>query len=205
MLQKIKLNFIITVFGVKKVIKKLNKEKSKKNLKTYKNYFFEISARTHKQSGAVMSFHRMVSIMGLALYMVMQNEGWSKEKSIKTIHKFFWHGPYGKNVRFISFFIRRAKDPFTTYLKNFGPFNEWFFPCPPWEKVSVEIENGIGWHQKKCPYFDFFEEEGIAELTRAYCDMDERIAELFPSHLELKREKALCKGDSYCDFLYYQR
>lgn len=57
--------------------------------------------------------------------------------------------------------------------------------------------------QKKYPYFDFFEEEGIAELTRAYGDMDERIAELFPNHIELKREKALCKGDGYCDFLYY--
>ncbi len=205
MIQKVKLNFIISVFGVKTVIKKLNKEKHKENLKIYKEYFREISDRTPKQSGAVMSFHRMFSIIGIALYKVMQDEGQSKEKSIEIIHEFLWRGPYGKNVRFISFFVRRVKDPFTTYLKILGPFNEWFFPCPPWEKERVDIENGIGWHQKKCYFFDFFKKEGQWELCSAYGDCDCRVAELFPNVLELKREKALCKGDDYCDFLYYKR
>jgi len=205
MIQKMKLNFIITVFGVKTEIKKLNKETRKKNLNTYKKCFFEISDRTPKQSGAVMNFHRMISIMGLALYRLMQDEGQSKEKSIEIIHELLWRGPFGKNVRFISFFVRRAKDPFTTFLKNLGPFNEWFFPCPPWEKERVEIENGIGWHQKKCYFFDFFKNEGPWELCSAYGDCDCRTAELFPNVLELKREKALCRGDGYCDFLYYKR
>jgi len=63
----------------------------------------------------------------------------------------------------------------------------------------------IGWHQKICPYVDFFKKEGVLELTKAYCDMDERIAELLPEHLELRREKAMCKGDGWCDFLYYRK
>ena len=110
-----------------------------------------------------------------------------------------------KNIRFIAFFIRRSRDPFHRYLQILGPNNEWFFPCPPWEKVRVEIQNGIGWHQKKCPYKDFFEKEGVVELTRAYGDMDKRIAELFPEYIELKRENTLCKGDDWCDFLYYRK
>ncbi len=63
----------------------------------------------------------------------------------------------------------------------------------------------MGWHQKKGPHVDFFKREGVVELTRAYCDMDERIAELFPEHIELKREKALSRGDGHCDFLYSRR
>ena len=205
MIQKIKLNFIITIFGVKTKIKKLSKKKYKGNLKTYKKYFFEISDRTPRESGAIMTFHRMVCIMGLALFKVMQDEGRSKEESIKKIHELLWRGPYGKNVRFISFFVRKAKDPFTTFLKNLGPFNEWFFPCPPWEKNRVNIENGVGWHQTKCYFANFFRNEGQLELCSAYGDCDCRVAELFPEVLELKREKAMCWGDDYCDFLYYKR
>ena len=142
---------------------------------------------------------------GDAPYKALYNRIQDKEELIDKIHAILWQERMAKNIRFIAFFIRRSKDPFKRYLQILGPNNEWFFPCPPWKKVSVEIENGIGWHQKKCPMFDFFKKEGIAELTRAYGDMDERIAELFPNHIELKREKALSRGDDYCDFLYYKR
>lgn len=205
MAQNINVNLMINFFGIKKEIKKLNSERYKDNLTTYKEYYCEISNRTPKQSTAVMSFHRMVSTMGLALYRIMKDENLSKEKSIELIHKFLWRGPYGKNVRFVSFFIRRTRDPFTTFLKILGPFNEWFFPCPPWEKKRVDIENGVGWHQKKCYFYDFFKNEGSWELCGAYGDCDCRVAELFPNVLELKREKALCRGDEYCDFLFYKR
>jgi hypothetical protein len=173
-------------------------------MKAFKKHYNEISERTEKERG-IMAFHRMFSIVGLALYKALYNRIQDKEELIDKIHAILWQERMAKNIRFIAFFVRRSKDPFERYLQILGPNNEWFFPCPPWEKVSVEIENGIGWHQKKCPIFDFFKEEGIAELTRAYGDMDERIAELFPNHIELKREKALCKGDGYCDFLYYKR
>nr|NQU92171.1 L-2-amino-thiazoline-4-carboxylic acid hydrolase [Bacteroidota bacterium] len=43
------------------------------------------------------------------------------------------------------------------------------------------------------------------ELTKAYCDMDNRIAALVPDHIELKRQQTLAKGDEWCDFLYYRK
>jgi hypothetical protein len=199
-----KLNLVISSFRLKPAIKKLNKGNYKEIMKAFKKHYNEISERTKKERG-IMAFHRMFSIVGLALYKALYNRIQDKEELIDKIHAILWQERMAKNIRFIAFFVRRSKDPFERYLQILGPNNEWFFPCPPWEKVSVEIENGIGWHQKKCPIFDFFKEEGIAELTRAYGDMDERIAELFPNHIELKREKALCKGDGYCDFLYYKR
>ena len=54
-----------------------------------------------------------------------------------------------KLIRFLAFFIRRSRDPFQRYLQVLGPYNEWFFPCPPWEKVSVDIENGVGWQLRR--------------------------------------------------------
>jgi len=204
MIQKIQLNLIIAFFRLRPLIKKANKENYKQNVKRFKRHYFEISSRIEKQSG-IMAFHRMISIKGIALYKTLLDEFQTKEDLMDEIHQFMWKGPYGKYVRFLAFFIRRSKDPFKRFLKILGPKNEWFFPCPPWEKVPVEIENGIGWHQKKCPFFDYFKEEGVWQLCRSYGDLDERAAELLPNHIELKREKALCRGDDYCDFLYYKR
>ncbi len=52
---------------------------------------------------------------------------------------------------------------------------------------------------------DFFKDEGVVELTKAYCDLDKRIAELVPDHIELKRQHTLAKGDNWCDFYYYKK
>ncbi len=101
--------------------------------------------------------------------------------------------------------IRRSKDPFNNFLKFLGPRNEWFFPCPPWEKELVDIGNGVGWKQTKCPYFDFSKKENALEVTRAYCDFDRKVAAQLSDHVELRREKTLAKGNSYCDFLYYKK
>lgn len=204
MLQNFKLNLIISFFRLKPGIKKLDRVNCRETIRAFKNYYQEISKRTKPESG-IMKFHRMFLIMGLALYKALENRFQNKEALINKIHYLLWQECFEKKIRFIGFFIRRSKDPFMTYLQHLGPFNEWFFPCPPWEKVRVEIENGIGWHQKKCPMINFFREEGIPELCEAYCPLDERIAELFPDHIELKREKTLCKGNDYCDFLYYKK
>ena len=181
----------------------VGKRDYKKTKNAFEEHYSEIDARTNKEKG-ILAFHRMFSITGLALYKALHDEFHTQEELIGKIHDILWKGPMSKMIRFLAFFIRRSKDPFHRYLQILGPNNEWFFPCPPWEKVSVEIEDGIGWHQKKCPIKDFFEKEGLVELTRAYGEMDERIAELLPEHIELRRENAMCRGDDWCDFLYYR-
>ena len=152
-----------------------------------------------------MAFHRVFLIIGLTLYKALQDEFQDQGTLIDKVHDILCDGYMFTQIRFSAFFIRRSRDPFRRFLQVLGPNNEWFFPCPPWEKVSVEIQNGIGWHQIKCPMVDFFAREGVVELTRAYCDMDKRTAGLLPNHIELRRENAMCKGDDYCDFLYYRK
>jgi len=170
-----------------------------------KDHYNEIDSRHPKQKG-IMEFHRMLLMMGLALYRSMQDESvGEKDDLIEQIHKLYCQSRFFKIVKLQAFFIRNSKDPYENFLKHLGPKNEWFFPCPPWEKVPVKIENGTGWHQKKCPYYDFNKEEDTPELCSALGDMDIQMAGLLPNHIELKREKALCWGDDYCDFLYYKK
>ena len=200
-----KAKLIGLLFRINPAIKNgVDKRSYQKTKKAFGEHYCEIDARVNKQKG-IMAFHRMFSVTGLALYKALHDEFQDKEELIERIHQILWNGPTSKMIRLLAFFIRRSKDPFRRYLQVLGPSNEWFFPCPPWEKVPVEIEDGIGWHQRKCPLLDFFESEGVSELTRAYGDMDMRIAELLPEHIELRREHAMCKGDGFCDFLYYRK
>jgi len=186
------------------IVNTVGERKCQDIVRAFKEHYIEIDARTDRKKG-ILAFHRMFSITGLALYRALLDEFQSQEEVIDEVHEILWNGPMSTMVRFAAFFIRRSRDPFHSYLKVLGPGNEWFFPCPPWEKVSVEIQDGIGWHQKKCPLVDFFRSEGVVELTRAYGDMDKRIAELLPEHIELRRENAMCTGGGYCDFLYYRK
>ena len=169
-----------------------------------KNHYKELDKRKPKEKG-IMGFHRMLLIVGLSLYRAMQEELGNKDDSIEIIHRILWRSRTRQLTGVIAFFVRRSKNPFDLYLKLLGPKNERFFPCPPWEKVEVELENGIGWHQTKCPYYDFFKEEGVVELTKAYCDIDKRVAELVPNHVELKRQRTLTNGNNWCDFYYYKK
>jgi ubiquinone/menaquinone biosynthesis C-methylase UbiE len=201
----LKASLACRLFKLKPAIENtVGKRKCRETVDSFKEHYREIDGRTDQEKG-ILAFHRMFSITGLALYKALHDEFQSQEELIDKIHDILWDGPMSKMIRFLAFFIRRSGDPFNRYLQILGPRNEWFFPCPPWEKVSVEIQDGIGWHQKKCPLVDFFKKEGVAELTRAYGDMDKRIAELLPEHIELRRENAMCTGDDYCDFLYYRK
>ena len=204
-MKNVKLHLIWIYFRIKPEIKKsIGEENLPEILNKFKDEYKEIDVRIKQEKG-IMSFHRLFLILGLSLYNSLKDRFQNKEELIDKIHDILWKGRMSKNVCFIAFFVRQSKNPFKSYLKLLGPNNEWFFPCPPWEKVSVEIENGIGWHQKKCPYKDFFENEGNLELCRAYCDMDHRVAELVPNSIILKRQHTLAKGDDYCDFLYYNK
>lgn len=193
------------LFRLKPEIKNsVDKHKYQKTINAFEAHYSEIDARIGQEKG-ILAFWRMFLITGLALYKALQPEYQNQEELIGRIHDILWKGTMNKPTRFLAFFIRRSRDPFRRYLQILGPNNEWLFPCPPWEKVSVEIQDGIGWHQKKCPLADFFKREGVLELTKAYGDMDKRIAELLPEHIELRREKAMCHGDDWCDFLYYRK
>lgn len=204
-MDNLKAKWVSILFKLKPAIKNsVDKHKYQKTIDSFEEHYNEIDARVNQEKG-ILAFWRMFLITGLALYKALQPEYQNQEELIEKIHDILWKGPMSKLTCFLAFFIRRSRDPFHLYLQILGPKNEWLFPCPPWEKVSVEIQNGIGWHQKKCPLVDFFKREGVLELTKAYGDMDERIAELLPEHIELRREKAMCQGDDWCDFLYYRK
>jgi hypothetical protein len=193
------------MFRLKPALKsEIGKDSSRRVLGKMKNHYKEIDKREPKKKG-IMTYHRQLWIIGLSLYRAMQEESYNNNDSIETIHQVLWNTGLRQQSSAIAFFVRRSKNPFNRYLQFLGPRNDRFFPCPPWEKVEVELENGIGWDQKKCPVYEYFKKEGVVELTRAYCDIDKLVAALVPNHIELKRDRTLAKGDNSCDFYYYRK
>lgn len=200
-----KFHILSLIFRLKSTLThEMGKDLSPQIINSMKNYFKEIDKRTPHKKG-IMRFHRIFLIMGLSLYRTMCDELGKTEDVVEQIHTMLWKSRTRDLTKIVAFFIRRSKNPFRLYLHLLGPENKRFFPCPPWEKIDIELANGIGWHQKKCPYYDFFKSEGALELTKAYCDLDIRIAALVPDHIELKRQRTLAKGDNWCDFYYYNK
>jgi hypothetical protein len=204
-MRDLKFNLISLMFRLKPALKnEIGKDSSRRVLGKMKNHYKEIDKREPKKKG-IMTYHRQLWIIGLSLYRAMQEESYNNNDSIETIHQVLWNTGLRQQSSAIAFFVRRSKNPFNRYLQFLGPRNDRFFPCPPWEKVEVELENGIGWDQKKCPVYEYFKKEGVVELTRAYCDIDKLVAALVPNHIELKRDRTLAKGDNSCDFYYYKK
>ena len=204
-MNNIKFKLISVFFKLKSTLKQeLGKDMCRQVVDKTKYYYKELDKSKPKEKG-IMRFHRTLWILGLALYRAMQDELGDRDDLVDIIHKVIWRSVPCDLMRIQAFFVRRSKDPYNLFLKLLGPRNEQFFLCPPWEKVEVELENGIGWDQLKCPIYDFFKEEGVVGLTKAYCDIDKLVAELVPNHIELIRQRTLADGDSCCDFYYYKK
>ena len=122
MIQKIKLNLVIWCFGLKPAIKKLDKENYKEIMKSFKKYYLAINARTEKKGG-VVGFHMMASVIGLAFYKVLPDYIQDRSEVIDDIHNILLKPRMSKNIRFIAFFVRKSKYPFTNFLKFLEPKN----------------------------------------------------------------------------------
>jgi hypothetical protein len=193
------------MFRLRSTLKReLGKDMSSQVLDKAKHYYKELDRSKPKEKG-IMRLHRTLWIVGLAVYRAMEDESGDRDDLVDIIQIVMWRSVLCDLIRMQAFFIRQSKDPYNLFLKLLGPRNEWFFTCPPWEKVEVELENGIGWDQVKCPVYNFFRDEDNVELTKAYCNLDRLIADLVPDHIELRRERTLANGDSSCDFYYYKK
>jgi hypothetical protein len=146
-MDSVKFKLVSVFFKLSSTLKQeLGKDMSRKVVGKTKSHYNELDRLKPKEKG-IMSFHRTLLVLGLALYRAMQDE--------------------------------------------LGDRNERFFTCPSWEKVEVELENGVGWDQHKCPYYDFFKDEDEVGLTKAYCDLDRLVAGLVLDHVELIRNRTL--------------
>ena len=74
-----------------------------------------------------------------------------------------------------------------------------FLPAPPFCYRHLRSETGVAFDITRCPFADYFQAQGIPELTEpAAGNMDYVMAEEWG--VELDRTHTIADGDAHCDF-----
>lgn len=153
----------------------------------------------------VFRYHRANLTLGLSLYKAMREVLGEKKDLVGDVHRMVWDAGPRKVFRPAGFVLGLFKDQHRVFARAAEMVNRYMFPVPPYRRSYVEVEGGMGFDYTKCFYYDFLSERGVPELTRAYCDMDNRMMELMPDSIEFRREHFIGKGDDRCDFRYFWR
>ncbi len=185
--------------------REMGKERSLRIVSAVRKHHEEIARRRPPTEKGVMRFHRENAIMCIAFYRALKEELDEEEDLVERTHRIMWISGMQGITKLLCYFLGRSQDPFKLFMPGVVFSNRYIFPSPPWETTDVEVDGGVGFDYTKCPYYEFLKEEGVPELTVAFCELDWRMAELFPPQIEMQRTGTLGTGAEKCDFRYYRR
>jgi hypothetical protein len=165
-------------------------------------YYEDIDARKPLFSKWGMNFNLTNAIIALSSYRSLLDHGFSEEDTIEITEELVWATLPVDMYKMIFRCIGTTPDPFASYCIMTKQLNKILFPSPGWEREYISNENCFGFNVKKCLYVDYLTSEGAPELVIALCNLDYRVADLFPEGFGFYREKCLAHGDDICDFRY---
>lgn len=135
-----------------------------------------------------------------ALYRAMQEHGMTQEQASRLIEEINWEifGAGTSNVFTLSR-LRSAK--LQTRIQWVLDMMFAVLFTKPFRKQAVPSDNGIAFDVVRCPVAEYFQQQGVPELTRAAaCNLDHRMAQTWGVALE--RSQTIAAGDARCDFRF---
>jgi hypothetical protein len=135
-----------------------------------------------------------------ALYRAMREHGIPQEQASRLIEEINWEifGAGTSNVFALSR-LRGAK--LQTRVQWILDLMFFTLFTKPFRKQAVPSDNGIAFDVVRCPVAEYFQQQGVPELTRAAaCNLDHRMAQTWGVSLE--RSQTLAAGDARCDFRF---
>jgi hypothetical protein len=188
----------------KELEKRYGSEAADRILTTFRAEYAELR-KDGKQAAGVMRFHLTSARQGLALYRALAAELASSEEAVDAAHEIMWKCFLRTPSILLGYLLGMSGDPFAVYARGVDWVNTHIFPPAGWEASKVEVENGIGFDYTGCFYHDYLREKGAPELIPAFCEMDVKQAECFPTSIRFERTRMLSKGDDRCDFRFYRQ
>jgi hypothetical protein len=195
---------IIEVLARKELEKRWGSEAAQRILITFRKEHEELLKEGSDARG-MMRFHLAAARQGLALYRALARELGEGESAVDATHRVMWEAFLKTPSVCMGYVLGRYRDPFDVYARGVDWVNAHVFPSPGWDRSRLEVEGGIGFDYTRCFYNDYLREKGAPELIPAFCEMDVRQAECFPSQIEFQRTKTLSTGSDICDFRFYHR
>ena len=185
------------------LLRQIGAERADRLLAETRNQYRDLAGAGIGDATPVLRFHSAFLRFGMALYRAIRETLPEEGDAVERTHRLLWEGGMSGPSRAVGFLLGLSPDPFGLFTKGVRLANRHLFCEPYWQREDIDVPEGIGFDYTGCPYDEFCREHGIPELTRAFCDMDWRMAEQFPG-VEMRREHTLSAGDDRCDFRYYR-
>jgi hypothetical protein len=136
----------------------------------------------------------------VALYRVLLAQGMSQEQACHLTEEINWE-IFGAGTK-AAFLLSRLRSA------NHQTRIQWVLDLmflvlftKPFRKQAVPSNNGIAFDVVRCPVAEYFQQQGIPELTRsAACNLDHRMAQNWG--VKLERSQTIAEGASHCDFRF---
>ena len=136
---------------------------------------------------------------GCALYRSLQEHGVSRTKAGPLVESIM--SDVYQPVPSVMFKLSRLRSPkHETRVKwlLLRVMTRRFFTAPFVHRY-FDPDDGVAYDVTCCPFADYFEEQGVPELTpHAACNLDYRLADVLGA--DLTRTQTITDGAEYCDF-----
>lgn len=135
-----------------------------------------------------------------ALYRAMLEHGLSPEQAQQLIEEINWE-VFGSGIGASFTLSRLRSSPLQTRVQWILDVMFLTLFTKPFRKETVPSNNGIAFDVVRCPVAEYFQQQGIPELTRsAACNLDHRMAKIWG--VKLERSQTIAAGDARCDFRF---
>lgn len=135
-----------------------------------------------------------------ALYRAMRAYGMQPEHAQQLIEVINWE-VFGSSIGANFAFSRLRSSQLQTRVQWILDVMFLTLFTKPFRKQDVASDNDIAFDVTRCPVAEYFQQQGIPELTRtAACNLDYRMANVWG--VKLERSQTIAAGDARCDFRF---
>lgn len=135
-----------------------------------------------------------------ALYRALREYGMPPEQAQPLIEEINWE-VFGTGIGASFAFSRLRGAKLQTRVQWILDVLFFALFTQPFRKQDVPSNNGIAFDVVRCPIAEYFQQQGVPELTRAAaCDLDHRMANIWG--VKLERSQTIAAGDARCDFRF---
>jgi hypothetical protein len=138
---------------------------------------------------------------GLALYQELRSTGMSREGALTLAAELFAAWAEARRRRY----ARLGRLPFFYLLLRASIRAKMKREYPPegWDMEWLEIsDDRIAFIMRSCFYHEILTHHRVPELTRLFCEYDDRVFESMSPYVRWERAGTIARGGAMCDFLF---
>mgnify|MGYP006286537423 CR=1 FL=1 len=141
----------------------------------------------------------------LAVYEVLQEEGWGTDAALARVERLLW-STFDRERRIMGLLRRLPRRATWLFFRALmrGQLR-WFYTTGTWQWAREGDRRVLAFDVTRCAIHEILTKRGAPELTSVFCAMDDRLAALLPASIRWRRTGTLADGKDCCDFRYERK